>query len=118
MGYSGSSGTYGTQTITLAPGTTAATQKLPEWTGIILLRTPTTNTADVNIKLASNAATKGVTTGDLLIRPGESIQLDLCPLLALKRALQGTLTRDDCINYLHYYAASTQALYVDAISIL
>lgn len=110
-------GSYGSATVTLAPGTTATTHKLPEWTAMLLLRAPSTNTDNVYVKLASNAATKGVTTGDLLIRPGESIQLDFSSMLMLKKVVWGKLTRDDCISYLHYYSASTQALYVDAVAL-
>jgi len=118
-GFSGSGGTYSTSTVTVSPTTTATVTNLPDYTVMLILRTPTTNTANVYIQIRTTDDTKQVTSGDLLIRAGESITIDFSTMLLLKRALGNILYRENYPRRITYVAASgTQTLYIDAIPIL
>lgn len=103
----------GIASITFTATTTTQTQQFPPRTTALLLRAATGNTDNINVNIASNS----VTSGDLIVRAGESVTIDITQINQLKFSL-GELTDRDFIKFISYKAVSgSQTLYSDAFGL-
>jgi len=106
---------FGVQTQTIVTSTTSVQQELPPRTVMILLRGATANTTNIHVGIGLFTST----TGNLIIRPDESVAIDFSSAILLARELQGGVTEEqDFPRVLSIRAASgTPTLYVDAFPV-
>jgi len=105
---------FGTHTDELAPTTTAAVKDIATPCVMMLLRCPASNNDNVYVNLGDITAN----SGDMIIQPGESINIDITGILKLKLAMGLELIESDYITKVSYLAASgTQALWVDVFTL-
>lgn len=102
---------YSTSTINASSTTTASTAQFNRvWS--LLLRCPSANTANVLVNLGGATAT----TGDLIISAGETISLDISPVLLAKILKNTPLVDSDFLRSLsHKSVSGTQTLQFDAL---
>ena len=97
-------------TYTLTAGTTSLNQSLPFGSVSILLRCPSSNTADVYVNFYGT----GANTQSTRIRAGESIELSHENFLLFKAQLNQPINQLDYVQGLSYYStAANQTLYID-----
>ena len=97
-------------TYNLTAGTTSLNLSLPFSSVSVLLRCPSSNTADVYVNFYGT----GANTQSTRIRAGESITLSHENYLLLKAQLNAQITQLDYIQGLSYYSsAANQTLYLD-----
>lgn len=107
-------GMVGMETDTVTAGTTAIALRLPNPCTQLILRAAVTNVNSIYVRLGTMTAT----TGDLMIRSGETITLDVSNMLMLKKMLSGLVEGKDFITDLSYYSATAgQILHIDALTI-
>jgi len=108
---------FGSQTITITTSSSAGaatSQIIPRPCVAILIRAPTANTDNIYVGLQGKTAV----TGDIIVRPGESISLDFADHLQLKVLLGHKLEDSDFIEQISTVCATaSQTLYVDTFSI-
>jgi len=104
----------GSQSVVITIGTTKTDYNIGFKTTCLLLRSATTNTANINVNFGSY----DVLGGNLLIRPGESINFDITQVLILKVLMGSKLKDDDFITKIAAIAGdANQTLYLDAIGV-
>ena len=87
---------------------------IPFFTTTILLRALSTNTDNIQIQLGAF----DVLGGNIILRPNESLSIDITQILQLKVALGQKITMEDYINKLTYYgAASNPVMYIDVLGL-
>jgi hypothetical protein len=108
----GSMGIVGAQSAVLTVGTTIQYFNIGFKTTTIMLRAPSGNTQNITIGIGAF----DVLGGSIIVRPAESISVDISNILLLKKAMGLNLTDDDFISRISAIAGGAgQTLYLDAI---
>lgn len=107
----GGGGTFSGQTMSVSATTTAQEVNFNRVYSV-LLRTPSSNTDNINVNLGGVTAS----SGDMLIRINETIAIDISPVLIAKLLQNKPLFDNDFIRSISVRAASgTQTLYFDVL---
>lgn len=111
----GGGGTMSAQTVTVTPTTTPTDINLGFKTTTLMFRAKSDNATDILIKLGTYA----ILGGNLLLRAGETISVDITNILMLRLMMLQSLNEDDFITKINYTAtgAGANTLYIDALSL-